>query len=277
MSRGGLIQSTPACSTREAGEIQTSPDSVRFVQFTDPHLFAEADGALRGTVTAASLERVLDDIRRRDWHADFYAVTGDLIQDDTREAYERFRALAGGLDRPVYCLPGNHDVRPLMQEVLAGPPFHYCESRRQGAWLVVMIDSCLDQTALGRVDEAELERLGTEIAATDARHVLVCLHHPPLPMRSRWLDEVGLDNAEVFLDLIASNAKVRGVLFGHVHQAFEAEYRGRRIIGTPSTCRQFKPGADLFAVDDRPPAYRQVTLHADGRIAAELIELSEDQ
>ena len=250
---------------------------MRFVQFTDPHLFAEADGALRGTVTATSLQRVLDDIRRRAWQTEFYAVTGDLIQDDTREAYERFRDMTQGLDRPVYCLPGNHDVRPFMQEVLAGPPFHYCESRRQGAWLVAMIDSCLEQAALGRIGDAELERLATEIDATDARHVLVCLHHPPLPMQSRWLDQVGLDNAESLLDLIAGKDKVRGVLFGHVHQAFEAEYAGRRIIGTPSTCRQFKPGADLFAVDDRPPAYRQVTLHADGRIDAELIEVTEDQ
>ena len=225
---------------------------MRFVHFTDPHLFAEADGALRGTVTAQSLDRVLDDIRRRDWRTDFYAVTGDLIQDDTREAYERFRDMTQGLDRPVYCLPGNHDVRPFMQEVLSGPPFHYCESRRQGAWLVVMIDSCLDQVALGRIGEAELERLATEIDATDARHVLVCLHHPPLPMQSRWLDRVGLDNADSFLDLIAGKDKVRGVLFGHVHQTFEAEYAGRCIIGTPSTTLFSSSRASIFSKCDLP-------------------------
>jgi Icc protein len=257
--------------------MQTSSDAVRFVQFTDPHLFADADGALRGTVTATSLKAVLDDIHRRRWPADFYAVTGDLIQDDTRQAYERFRDLTCNLDRPVYCLPGNHDVRPLMQQVLAGPPFHYCASRRQGAWLIVMIDSCIDHEACGHISDAELGRLRDEIGASDAGHVLICLHHPPLPMRSRWLDQVGLDNAATLLDLIAGHDKVRGVLFGHVHQAFDADYEGRRIIGTPSTCRQFKPGADTFAVDDGPPAYRQVTLHTDGRIDAELIEVCEDQ
>ena len=76
---------------------------------------------------------------------------------------------------------------------------------------------------------------------------------------------------------MAGNDKVRGVIFGHVHQAFDEDYRGRRIIGTPSTCRQFKPRADDFEVDDRPPAYRQITLAADGSIDAELIELCKDQ
>jgi Icc protein len=41
---------------------------------------------------------------------------------------------------------------------------------------------------------------------------------------------------------------------------------GLRIIATPSTCSQFKPGSDDFAVDDTPPAWRTLALHADGRL-----------
>lgn len=209
----------------------------------------------------------------RSWPADFVAVTGDLIQDDTAEAYDRFRDLMAALDLPIYCIPGNHDVREIMREKLSHDPFHYCESVRLANWLIVGIDSCVEQGAGGEIAAEELSRLAREVEETDADHVLVCLHHPPVMMGSRWLDQVGLRNADEFLALATRLGKVRGALFGHVHQEYEGEHGGIRIFGTPSTCRQFKPRSDNFALDDEPPAYRRVTLNADGSIEAELIYL----
>ena len=48
-------------------------------------------------------------------------------------------------------------------------------------------------------------------------------------------------------------------------------HHGVRILGTPSTCRQFKPHSDDFAVDDKPPAYRRISLHENGDVETELI------
>ena len=56
-----------------------------------------------------------------------------------------------------------------------------------------------------------------------------------------------------------------------MHQVYDAGHDGIRLIATPSTCRQFLPHADEFAVDDRPPAYRCIELQADGGIDLELI------
>jgi Icc protein len=42
-----------------------------------------------------------------------------------------------------------------------------------------------------------------------------------------------------------------------------------RVMTTPSTCVQFAPGSAKFAIDPRPPGYRRLTLHADGRIETE--------
>ena len=50
-----------------------------------------------------------------------------------------------------------------------------------------------------------------------------------------------------------------------------------RIIATPSTCRQFLPGSDDFAVDNRPPAYRRITLLDDGSCETELIWVDEER
>jgi Icc protein len=105
---------------------------------------------------------------------------------------------------------------------------------------------------------------------------MVCLHHPPVDMGSAWLDTVGLRNGKEFLQTVQSLGRVRLAVFGHVHQPYDQEHHGIRIIGTPSTCRQFLPGSDDFAVDDRPPAYRRITLHGDGSSDAKLIWLDND-
>lgn len=247
---------------------------LKVLHLTDPHLFADKGQDLRGTVTYSSLCDVLEHYSDSDFEADIAIVTGDVVQDDSAGAYEHFTALLGTLGIPVYCLPGNHDVRELMREALAAPPFHYCESLESGNWLVVNLDSCVSGHAGGRIETAELDRLDREIAASDASHVLVCLHHPPVLMGSRWLDSVGLENREEFLQRLPASGKVRLAIFGHVHQPYDADHGGIRIIGTPSTCRQFAPRKALFAVDDNPPAYRRISLHDDGSFDHELVWLT---
>jgi len=243
------------------------------LHITDPHLFADPTESLRGTVTHASLCDVLAHIRSADWSADFIAMTGDVIQDDSQGAYERFRELFEPLDLPVFCVPGNHDVRDLMRKALSTSPFQYCGTLRRKNWLVIGVDSCVRDTAAGCVSDDELRQLEKEIQGTDAEHVLVCLHHPPLAMNSKWLDSVGLDNGADFLRSIERSGKVRAAIFGHVHQELERLHESIHIIGTPSTCRQFKPGSDEFDLDDNPPAYRKICLHSDGSVESELVWL----
>lgn len=155
------------------------------------------------------------------------------------------------------------------------PPFYYCESVKIGKWLITGIDSCVDGEAGGRISDAELGRLQQVLDTEDAEHIMICLHHPPLPVGSAWLDQVGLDNSDAFFEVIASNPNVRAAVFGHVHQPFDQTHRNVRIIGTPSTCAQFKPGSHEFALDQRPPGYRQIALHENGTIETELVWLAD--
>jgi len=181
--------------------------------------------------------------------------------------------LLAPLGLPILCVPGNHDVRHLMREELATEPFRYCPSIDLDTWRIVGIDSCIDGSAGGRVSDSEIERIAQAAASGGAEHVLVCVHHPPLPVGSRWLDSVGMYNGDEFLDRVAAISRVRGILFGHVHQPFDEQRGPLRIVGTPSTCRQFAAGSDEFAVDENPPAYRRVELRPDGLISAELVWL----
>lgn len=244
---------------------------LRVLHLTDPHLFAAKDGNLRGTVTFESLSAVLADYRAGDWRADIAVVTGDLIQDDSAGAYLHCRDLLGALNLPVLCVPGNHDLRDLMQDALTVEPFLYCGTFERDNWLLIGIDSCVDERAGGYIADSEFDRMDRAISASQAENVMICLHHPPVALGSKWLDSVGMDNGAEALARFTASDKTRLAIFGHVHQVFEAEHAGMQIIATPSTCSQFAAGSDEFAIDDKPPAYRRLELRADGTHYNELI------
>lgn len=245
---------------------------VRLIQMTDPHLHGGENELLRGIPTLPSLEATLAHARQRDWPPEAVLVTGDIVQDDPA-GYAHFRRLFGGLALPVLCLPGNHDDPEAMRRELDGAPFVIGGAVDLGLWRIILLDSTIPGVAAGRLHAESLAALRSALADAPQRPALVCLHHHPVPMSSRWLDRVGLQNADEFLDVIDAHPNVRGVVWGHVHQAYDALRKGVRLLATPSTCAQFLPRAEHFAIDRRPPAYRTLELKADGSIVTELIWL----
>jgi 3',5'-cyclic-AMP phosphodiesterase len=97
-----------------------------------------------------------------------------------------------------------------------------------------------------------------------------------VPMASRWLDAIGIENADQFLRVLDAHPQLRAISWGHVHQSFDARRRGVRLLATPSTCAQFLPSSDDFALDRRPPAYRRLTLQPDGALETEVVWVDAD-
>jgi Icc protein len=50
---------------------------------------------------------------------------------------------------------------------------------------------------------------------------------------------------------------------------------GVRVLGTPSTCFQFKPDSHDFGLDITSPGYRTIDLYADGGIETQVVRLPE--
>jgi len=113
---------------------------IRLLQFTDTHLMADPEAALRGVRTQPSLQACLAHARRRHFPADLVAVTGDLVQDDPG-AYGALELLLDGLGAPVLLVPGNHDDPAELRRRLSGPTFQVGGSRVAGAWVVVMLET----------------------------------------------------------------------------------------------------------------------------------------
>ena len=241
---------------------------MQILQITDPHLYGSATGRLRGVETDASLRAVLDDAFARVPDYSAVLVTGDLVQDDP-SGYLRFRSIFGNLNKPVLCIPGNHDEPETMRRELNGAPFQICGAHAADGWQFIMLDSYDPGHVGGRLTANELARLDATLKASP-HHAMVCLHHHPIAMGSRWLDTVGLAEPEAFWRVIDSHAHVRAVVWGHVHQVYDGRRGGVRLFATPSTGAQFLPMSDRYAVDSRPPAYRLFDLRSDGRIESEV-------
>jgi 3',5'-cyclic-AMP phosphodiesterase len=251
--------------------LMTSP--LRLLQFSDTHLMSDPAGDLKGVRSFESLQLVLAYARARHWNADALLLTGDLVHDDAG-AYKHVRAQFGDLGKPVHCLPGNHDDVSAMHAALQGAPFSTTGLADFAHWRVVLLDSVVPGEAHGHLPSAELARLEQSLAGAGSRHVLVCLHHHPVQMASRWLDTVKLHNSPEFFAIVDRFPNVRAISWGHVHQQFDVRRKGVRLLAVPSTCAQFTPYSEHFAVDNQShPGYRRFTLHADGSMETEIVRV----
>jgi Icc protein len=251
--------------------VKKSPvrDELLLVQITDSHLFGDPAGRLRGVASLPALRAVLQLAHADIQAADAVLATGDLVQDDAG-GYAHFHDCFAPLGKPVLTIAGNHDLKPALTAALSRAPFQIDGHRDIGRWRIVMLDSSVPGRAAGALSAAELARLDAALASADGRHALLCLHHHPISLDSRWLDGVALENAAEFFAVVERHENVRGIVFGHVHQAHDSHRGNVRILGTPSTCAQFLPGADRFQVDPRPPAYRTLLLRENGSISTRL-------
>jgi Icc protein len=240
--------------------------SIGVLQITDTHLYAEAEQCLLGLNTLEAFTAVLHQVSNHLGNVDLILATGDLVHDGTSDGYARVREHFGRLQKPVYCLPGNHDSPERMAQSLHGGFVRVVPSAVHETWVIVLLDSTLPGEDRGHLDRAELARLDHTLSLHADKHALVCLHHHPIPIGSAWMDTMTLDNTDAFFDLIDRHPSVRGVLWGHIHQTFEARRNGVLLLGSPSTCVQFTPGRERFAVDEEPPGYRWLLLHGDGTI-----------
>jgi Icc protein len=241
---------------------------VRVVQFTDLHLLGDPAERLRGVDTTATWRRVRDAARRDLARADLLLLTGDLAEHGEAAAYARLGEDLDALDGGVTAcaLPGNHDDPAALAATFDGTGPARVAAVEAGDWHLLLLDSSVPGRSAGHLDAAQLHWLDARLADTSERHALVVLHHPPLPIASPWLDAIALDNGPELLALLDRHPAVRGVLFGHVHQAFERRRNGVRHFASPSTCVQFVPRTETVQVDPIGPGWRTLELHDDGRI-----------
>ncbi len=251
-----------ASAPLDVGPGTLEPGEALVVQITDCHLGADPAARLRGVATRASLAAVLERAQPLLKQASLLLATGDLSHDGSAESYRALRQALRPVRAPLLCLPGNHDHPARLADHCTGE----LSPVRIGAWLVVGLDSCQPGREGGRLAARALDELEHTLAAAPDRPTLLCLHHPPLPVGSPWLDAIGLAEPEALLERVRAHPQVRAVVCGHIHQVLDAELGSARFLGTPSTCVQFRPATREPETDTELPGYRWLVLGADGAL-----------
>lgn len=242
----------------------THNDSICVLQITDTHLFGDSAQRLGDWDTLAALDAVLAHARRTHPRPHALLLTGDLVHDESAAGYHRLADRLRHFHAPVFAIPGNHDDPATMASSLNGAQVG--SSATLGGWRVHLLDSRVAGCDGGRLGADQLDRL-RDTLREPAAPTLIAVHHPPAPVGSDWLDAMRLADGDELLELAASHGGVRGIVSGHVHQAFDELAQGVRQLTTPATCRQFTPGSPEPAEDrDNAPGYRCLWLDPEGHL-----------
>lgn len=239
--------------------------AVLLVQLSDSHLFAEADTALLGMNTRASFARVVEQVLAEQPQIDLMIASGDLSQDGTLASYEAFKQMTSAIPAPARWFAGNHDEPQGMEEAakdtdLLEPVVDI------GNWRVTLLNSAVPGSVPGYLADDQLQLLAQALSEAPDKHHLICLHHHPVSIDCKWMEPIGLRNPQALFEVLERFPQARALLWGHIHQEIDREYKGLRLLASPSTCIQFKPLSDDFALDTLAPGYRWLRLMPDGQV-----------
>lgn len=252
---------------------ESNKDVIRLLQITDPHLFKDENGELLGINTLASFDQVLSEIQQTDFDYELILATGDLVQDSSDEGYLRFCQRINQLNKMTFWILGNHDFQPKMAEFLNANQGKISADKHILAgkhWQILLLDSQVFGVPHGHLSQYQLDWLAAKLQAYPQRYSLIVLHHHILPTNSAWLDQHNLRNTNEFETLLQHYPNVKGILYGHIHQQVDTQWKGLQVMATPSTCIQFKPDCMRFELDNLQPGWREITLCSDGRIESQV-------
>ncbi|MEQ4915795.1 3',5'-cyclic-AMP phosphodiesterase [Morganella morganii] len=254
--------------------------AVRILQITDTHLFAGETDTLLGINTLHSYHAVLDAIVKQQLPADLIVATGDLVQDQSTRAYQRFTDGIARLPAPCVWLPGNHDYQPSMVQELAAAGISPSKQVLLGdQWQILLLDSQVQSVPHGELSDDQLIWLDNCLAQQPDRHTVVMLHHHPLASGCTWLDQHSLRNSHMLAEVLTRYQNIEGILCGHIHQDLDVMWNGIRMLATPSTCVQFKPHCTNFTLDTAAPGWRylELTTGDNPSLTTQLFRLDTDE
>ncbi|MEY9882584.1 phosphodiesterase [Bradyrhizobium sp. 521_C7_N1_3] len=202
---------------------------MKIIQLTDPHL-VPSGSLLRGIDPQARLRACLSEIEV--YHSDAAAlvISGDVTDRADRASYELFRDVVA-----EFCLPplhitvGNHDHRSvfgaIFPEHLAADGYAHSRFDLQDH-VGLLLDTWAVGTHGGAFDAVRLEWLRTQLTESH-KPVLMFMHHAPVKVGLKRLDQIALQGEEELWDVIAPfSSRIRHMFFGHMHRNVAGSWRG---------------------------------------------------
>ena len=264
--------STPT-GMKQIGVQQSSGDqhlgnaAVRLVQLSDCHLGHNQDFTLAGVNTYHSFSRVLTEVTTTLCPSLIF-FTGDIACGGEKASYELFSEVIASAKRSYHqldyrWLPGNHDDFQTMKGAISQP---FVKAQVLDRWVAISMVSAVSGRVNGELTDAELQELNDLLEKHQDKYILLFVHHPPVDVGCKWLDEQRISNSKKLKKVLAQHGRVKAIFTGHVHQESATDWSGIQVYSTPSTCFQFSSHSDTFDISDQPPGYRWIEIYPDGQI-----------
>ncbi|HED16840.1 MAG TPA: phosphodiesterase, partial [Gammaproteobacteria bacterium] len=207
---------------------------LQLIQITDTHFRADPDWLIRGVNPRATLTRVLETARTDIQNSDLILATGDLSDDGSDASYQALNRVFGKLPIPIMPLPGNHDLPERVSACLDASNILHEGYQVYDHWQIITLNSARPNHVGGQLAPDQLLWLQQRLRAEPERHTLIALHHPPVEVGSRWMDEIMLASADELFKILDQHQQVRAVIWGHIHQEYSSLRNNVQLLGTPS-------------------------------------------
>ena len=245
---------------------------MKLLQITDTHV-GRPGFVNYGIDPRERLEACVADINAHHADAALCLVTGDLVNDGSAEEYANLAPVLRALKVPFRVMAGNHDDRANLRRHLPEAPLDAHGFVQGGVDVpggrLLMLDTLRLDKASGELCEHRLAWLSAALGeAGDA--VYLAMHHPPMPLGIEYMDAIGLAHREDFWRVVAPHrARIRLIVFGHVHRPVSGVYRGIAFAGCPSTVHQVAlelgPQAEPHLnFNHEPPCYAILEVTPEG-------------
>jgi 3',5'-cyclic-AMP phosphodiesterase len=230
---------------------------VILAQVSDPHLCigpgdAGSAEALAGAVAAVI---ALDPL------PDAVLLSGDLTENGTDAECARVAELVEPLSMTIHVLAGNHDDPDALRAHLGAPgepgePLQYSE--RLGELRLVACDTTVRGCNHGELGPERLAWLEQELARDPGTLTVLAMHHPPVLIGVRPLDEIALAEADrlSLAELVSAHPQVKRIVVGHVHRGATGGIGGCPVFVCASSYLQLaldlRPASEIALVREPP-------------------------
>jgi len=215
-------------------------------QISDTHMLPPGEIAYGLVDTERRLEAAVERINAI--KPDLVLHTGDIAHHGAPAAYELTFDILGGLEAPLYAIPGNHDDRANLRA--AGKAFSWMpEPETPDAFIQFVVDAgdvaliALDTLIPGKTEgalcDARLEWLAGALAETEGRPTIVALHHPPFSTGLAGFSPVTLEHPDRLAGLLGGHNHVVRVIAGHLHRSIVGVCGRTPVVVAPSASFPF--------------------------------------
>lgn len=202
-------------------------------QISDVHISDSIHPAIGGVNTAAVFEATVIELNAMKPRPDIVLFTGDFTDDGTIAGYEVFRSLLQYLEIPFRLIPGNHDNRTAMRQVLGdldklGDKGTYIQHDVDDYPVrLIGLDTTVEGHHSGELCNHRIAWLEDRLNENTEKPTAIFMHHPPFDTGIWWMDGIGLTRGiEALEQLIKQHRQVKAIYCGHVHRSIQSTLGG---------------------------------------------------